>query len=416
MGEDLQRKFWQTPWGYRESIIVVTGVLLIGTILQMVVGPFNFFLLASPINWILAGVILFLCVLMGLRPHKSSFVRWFSGAPFSVVIILALLFLTIIMGLVPQITGAHHSHHFLGWDAMTSSQPFVLVYLITLLSLGTLLVRRLSHFRWSDYAFHLNHIGLWLLLLAAGLGYADIERYVMHVLEGETEWRVYDDGNNMKELPIAIELKDFDMDVYPPKLAIIDRETGDVQPLGKPQYFSLDAKEVHGTLAGWSIDVKQYIHNAVRSSDSTYREVPMPGATPAVEISATKDGVTRNGWVCGGNQAQIYMSLPLNDQYSVVMTSPEPRSFTSEIVVYTEDGEEIEKTLAVNHPLRVGNWSIYQHGYDNQAGRLSSYSSFELVYDPWLVPVYVGILMMMAGSVCLLWSGRNRKEKIHDME
>ena len=55
---------------------------------------------------------------------------------------------------------------------------------------------------------------------------------------------------------------------------------------------------------------------------------------------------------------------------------------------------------------------IYQYDYDKQAGRMSAYSSFELVYDPWLVPAYVGLAMLMAGSAAMLWSGRRRKEKM----
>ena len=148
----------------------------------------------------------------------------------SVSLIVAMLLLTIIMGLTPQAT---HSHSFLGCDVMTSSWAFIIIYALTLLSLGILVVRRLKIFRLKDYGFYLNHIGLWLLLLCSGLGYADMERYIMHVREGETEWRVYDDHNNVKELPIAISLNDFDMDYYPPKLAIIDMENGEVLQIGR---------------------------------------------------------------------------------------------------------------------------------------------------------------------------------------
>ena len=98
------------------------------------------------------------------------------------------------------------------------------------------------------------------------------------------------------------------------------------------------------------------------------------------------------------------------------MTPPEPRSFTSDVVVYTQGGVIEKALLQVNHPLSVGSWTVYQYGYDQQAGRLSSYSSFELVYDPWLWPVYAGIVMMMAGSVTLLWHGRKRKEQEYVVE
>ena len=59
---------------------------------------------------------------------------------------------------------------------------------------------------------------------------------------------------------------------------------------------------------------------------------------------------------------------------------------------------------------------LYQYGYDNDAGKLSTYSSIELVYDPWLIPVYIGIIMFMLGSFCMLWAGNSRKEAVNDLE
>lgn len=402
------RRFWQSPWGYRESIAVVGGVVVVGWMLQWMLGGFNFYLLAAPVNLYFGGFIVALCalsLLVGKRPLHA----WFSGISFSITLISFLLLLTLIMGLTPQTQEpAKNIFSRLGLTQMTSSWPFVLVYFLTLLSLGCLIARKLSRFRWKDYAFYMNHLGLWLVLFAAGLGYADMERYIMHVREGETEWRVYDDETNLKELQIALQLNDFDMEEYPPKLTVIDRQTGIPQPESNPDYYQIDIKSPDGQLNGWDIRLSEYIHQAVRSSDSTYRETPMPGATPAARIEAVNraTGETREGWVCGGNQAQLYMTLPLDDQFCVVMTQPEPKRFVSDVVAYTPDGTVKPATLEVNKPLRVGNWTVYQYGYDNAAGRLSTYSSMELVYDPWIVPVYIGFLLIAIGSFIMLWKGK----------
>ena len=128
------------------------------------------------------------------------------------------------------------------------------------------------------------------------------------------------------------------------------------------------------------------------------------------------DNITRSGWICGGNQAQLYMTLPLDDQTSLVMTVAEPRKFMSDVVVYTQSEKNISDRIEVNKPLSVDNWTIYQYGYDNNAGRLSSYSSFELVYDPWVTPVYIGIIMMMLGAMSMVWTGKGRKGVEDDME
>ena len=177
------------------------------------------------------------------------------------------------MGLTPQVTGDNHIHDIsgipsrLGFDRMTSSWSFILVYFLTLNSLGALIIRRLVPFQKKDYAFYLNHIGLWLLFFASGLGAADMERYVMKVNEGQSEWRSYDKHNNIVPLDIAIELNDFYMEEYPPSLAIIDRNNGEVQPGNKPEFFQLNVKRTEGRLAGWDTRLEEYIQEAISNSE-----------------------------------------------------------------------------------------------------------------------------------------------------
>jgi len=96
---------------------------------------------------------------------------------------------------------------------------------------------------------------------------------------------------------------------------------------------------------------------------------------------------------------------PPNDSNYIVMMNPQPKSFSSEIEVKTERGETKTGIVQVNHPLKVGKWKIYQYSYDTEAGKDSAFSEFELVYDPWLIPAYIGIIMLFLGSVTLFWKG-----------
>lgn len=411
-----KRKIWQFPWQYKESIAFVIGIIIIGILLQIVVGKFNFYLLAAPVNIIIGIAIIILPILFSFK-RKSAFYQWFSGIPFSVTLIGALLIMGVVMGLIPQVMRLD-SHDdslpsILGMRQITTCWPFVLVYITTLLSLGALIVRRLIPFKKQDYTFYLNHIGLWILLFASGLGAADMKRFVMHVQEGEAEWRVYSDNKDIIELPIAIQLNDFNMEEYPPKLVVIDRNTGDAQPAEKAEYFAIDTKRPTGKIADWDIQLEEYIHDAVRNSDSTYHEVHMPGSSPAALVTAInrKTGAENKGWICGGNVAQLYMVLNLDSTYCIAMTQPEPKRFVSYIDVFTEDETEYRDVeLEVNKPLKVGNWMIYQYGYDNMAGKMSTYSSMELVYDPWIYPAYLGIILLALGSICLVWKGNKKKE------
>lgn len=415
--EHKKRLLWQSPWQYRESVLLLCGILATGFALQLTLGPFNFFLLHYPVN---LGVAVGLTLLLGLSAlaRKTHVFQWLAGVPFCVALMGALLCFGLVMGLTPQNSGALHEHglpSILGFTRVTTSWPFVLLYALTLVSLGLVIVRRLASFRLRDMGFFCNHLGLWILLLAAGLGAADLQRVVMHIREGDAEWRVYDAHNTVLELPLAIRLNDFIMEEYPPRLMIIDRESGKPQPEDRPDSIPLDTEAVSCTLGDWSVTVNSYIHEAVRSGD-TYKISPMPASTPAALVTATslKTGEKKAGWVCsGGNIPGFFSSLTLDSTRSLVMSQPEPRRFVSDITVITQDGLRREAQLEVNSPLSIGPWMLCQYGYDEKAGKMSTYTSIELIMDAWLWPAYLGIVLLCIGSLQLIWTGTGRQRHQH---
>ena len=71
--------------------------------------------------------------------------------------------------------------------------------------------------------------------------------------------------------------------------------------------------------------------------------------------------------------------------------------------------EEYEEFyIEVNKPVSIDGWKIYQTGYDEMLGRWSDRSVIELVRDPWLPVVYIGIFMILIGTLYLLWMGKGR--------
>lgn len=427
--EQERRKMWQFPWGYRESIAFVMGVIIVGFMLQITVGNFNFYLLHYPINLIVGAALV--ALISALSFNKGPFVRWLSGTHLSVVLLAGVLMLSIIMGLIPQMVRVAEPHiHLghsswseivayittkLGFKQVTSSWSFVLIYCFTLLVLGLVIARRAKRLKWSDYGFYLNHLGVWLILFAAGLGAADLSRYVMYVEEGEIEWRVYDSSGEVFEPGIAIELHKFIMEEYAPKLAIADSHTGEAQPKGHPVYFQVDDKSSFTSLSKWDIELKEYIQDAIREPNNNYIATEIAGAAPAVYVVVT-DRETREiteGWVTCGSYRQFMQPLEIDSTYSLLMTQPEPKRFASDISVIPEDKSIAPKRtiVEVNSPIRVGQWMIYQYDYDSTRGRASNMSGFELVYDPLLWAVYAGIALTMAGSIAMLWMGNKKRRR-----
>lgn len=411
------RKLWQWPWRYKESFVFILGLMLVGFALQLIVGSFNFYLLASPINYTIGGLFLIFFGFFSYSKRKTKLYTWLTSIPFSVTLIGGLLILSIFMGSIPQRLTASKSsmplYSQFGFDAVTSMWSFVILYFLTLLSLGLTISKKLWRLQKKDFIFHTSHIGLWVLLFAAGLGSADMKRYVMHIPEGEVEWRVYSPEKDILELPIAIQLHDFIMEEYPPQLALINKTNGKLYPDSKKSFFSLDSPSPIGELGPYQVELKKYIHNAIRSSDTLYREAHMPGATPAAHITVkTNNNLTKTGWVSGGNAIQLFSTIDIDSIYSIVMTRPEPKRFLSKVDIFTKDGKEyLNQEIEVNKPFKTGDWTIYQYGYDNEAGKLSSYTSLELVYDPWLTYAYIGIGLLFVSSIALVIQGKPTKSR-----
>jgi len=79
-----------------------------------------------------------------------------------------------------------------------------------------------------------------------------------------------------------------------------------------------------------------------------------------------------------------------------------PKRFASDIQVVTKSGKNVLATVDVNKPFEIEGYKIYQFGYDYEAGKDSSYSILELVRDPWLWTVYLGIIMMLCGAISFI--------------
>ncbi len=105
------------------------------------------------------------------------------------------------------------------------------------------------------------------------------------------------------------------------------------------------------------------------------------------------------------------VSIKLDDFTMESYPNGMPKRFASDVVVTGKSGKETSAVIEVNKPLKVDGWKMYQYGYDEEAGTESKISVLELVRDPWLPFVYLGIFMMLVGAFLMIFTGFNRKEE-----
>ena len=401
---------WNKTWGYKEGLTIGSGLLAIGLLLQATVGGIDWSLFAYPLN-----IIVSLACMHLLRKRIYLF-GWMSHYSAAVTSLLWVAAITVVMGFIRQSSPDQGPADLLGFSRMIAAWPFVLLYFWMVTVLGLTTLRAGFPFKWKKVSFLLNHIGLFIAMIAATLGNADMQRLKMTTQIGTPEWRATDDSGRLIELPLAIELKSFSIDEYPPKLMLIDNETGHTLPEKSPVNLLLEEEVTQGGLQDWQIHIRQTIPMAasVATEDTVrFTEFYSMGATYAVYLEAVnqKSGQKKEGWVSCGSFLFPYKAIRLDSLTSLVMPEREPQRFASEVKVYTEQGTITDGIVEVNRPLEVEGWKIYQLSYDESKGRWSDISVFELVRDPWLPVVYTGIVMMMLGAVCLFVNAQKRKEE-----
>ena len=201
---------WTKPWTMKEGFLIGGGLIAAGLALELSVGPVNWDAFAWPANGIvLGGFLILIAIIWALRKkmYGCQFIGTYKAAIPTMVYAVVL---TIIMGLTRQETNG-------SWlNNMLSFWPFVLIYVMMAVILGQVVIRRLTHLtNWKrDIPFLLNHLGLFLAMTTATLGNADMQRLEMITSLGEPEWRALTQEGAVKEMPLAIELKQFIMETY----------------------------------------------------------------------------------------------------------------------------------------------------------------------------------------------------------
>ena len=406
---------WIRPWGFKEGYLIGAGLLVTGWLLQITIGEIDWSLFAYPVNIIVLVLYIAGIVAMHCLRKRVYFFGWMSHYTSAVSSLLWVAGITVVMGLIRQLPSGHPAD-MLGFSRMLSAWPFVLLYIWMVTVLGLTTLRAGFPFRWKKLAFLLNHAGLFIALITATLGNADMQRLKMTTRIDNAEWLAMDEHGKLIELPLAIELKDFTIDEYPPKLMLIDNETGGVLPEKSPVHLLLEDGVSEGSLLDWDLFVEQSIPMAasVATEDTLkFTDFHSMGATYAAYLKAVnrKNQQAKEGWVSCGSFLFPYKALRLDSLTSLVMPEREPQRFASEVKVYTQEGTITESTIEVNRPMEIAGWKIYQLSYDESKGRWSDISVFELVRDPWLPVVYAGIIMMMLGAICLFVNAQKRKEE-----
>ena len=194
----------------KEGCLIGGGLICAGLMLELSVGPVVWEAFAWPANGVVLAGFLAIIALIFLLRNKVYTCRFIGTYQAAIPTLVYAVVLTIIMGLTRQTANGTWLNNMLAF------WPFVLIYVYMAVILGVTILRRLTHLTsWRrDIPFLLNHLGLFLAMTTATLGNADMQRLRMITVVGESEWRALTQDGAIREMPLAIELKQFIMETY----------------------------------------------------------------------------------------------------------------------------------------------------------------------------------------------------------
>jgi cytochrome c biogenesis factor len=200
---------WNKPWTFKAGFLIGGGLIVVGLLLELTVGPVVWDAFAWPANGVVLAGFVFMIVAMHLLRRKVYAFRFLTTYQAAIPAMCYAVVLTIVMGLTRQTVNG-------SWiNNMLSFWPFVLIYVFMAVILGLVVLKTpFSIKSASKIVAGLFHLGLFITMTTATLGNADMQRMRMIVAKGEPEWRVMDQQGYVKEMPLAIELQEFIMETY----------------------------------------------------------------------------------------------------------------------------------------------------------------------------------------------------------
>jgi hypothetical protein len=398
---------------YRQGFLIALIIAIVGMLFEWLALGKGAGLPSWPMNLYIGVSFAFILIFIHVFYSDLKIVRWLSRVPASISSIVLFTILTLIMGLTIQNDpDASLFMKYTGLSHVRNSYVFLLSGMFLLTTLGLVIIRRLNSFSYKNIGFALNHLGLWIIVLAGSLGAGDLTRLNIYANKNKPVWYGFTADRKAVEIPFSINLLDFDIKEFPPKIAYIESETMRLPEIHLPENFSLIEEGKKMDISGWEIIVDEFIMYAGKDSSGNYIASADTFSYPVARISAKhkENGSVKSGWISSGGMKKQPVFLNLDENYALAMTRPEPKEYSSRMEITNAKGEVDTTIIAVNNPLKIDGWSLYQLSYDEKMGKWSTLSVIEAIRDPWLPIIYLGIFMVLAGAIYLFTIGKNPKE------
>ncbi len=389
---------------YIQGTILSIGILILGLIAEFISKGTGVIMPSYPVNFLILIAFIFYILVIHFF-WKSDVKKWLSGVPATVTAITSYAILVVLMGFIlQQDKNATEWIRLLGLSHINKSWEFLFISIYLLTILGLVVLRRLEKFDLRNIAFFLNHAGMFIVISAASVATGDLQRLTLPLAVGQSSNYAYVDNMTIKKLPFSVKLDSFAIRYFSPKMIVFNPYTKQILNEAGVDYSVENNKIIR--FRNLEFKVKQYYNNGIRVGDS-FIEKDTANTEYAALLEVNDGKVSRTFWASSGNYRLPSKFAIIEDKLAITLDLPEDKKYISTIEITDADGKTYKnKTILVNKPFKFSGYNIYQQSYEMSPDGLSKISILELVKDPWLSVIYVGLTMLFFGALLLFLLGK----------
>ncbi len=178
------------------------------------------------------------------------------------------------------------------------------------------------------------------------------------------------------------------------RTVVVRRPSGEEEPLA-----FREGLEVEGLRLGKLLEKAEVATEPGTASQDQRR--------PAALFQVTQGGQVREGLLVANERDAIQVGE--NRFLTYETRGDEVKSFRS-LIAIAAPGERHSAVVAVNSPIDVAGWKLYQVNYDPKD---PTYSGLEAVRDPGVNWVFAGFLLLFAGVTYMIYVAPRFKRRVH---
>lgn len=203
-------------WGYKRAFVRCALLFSVGAALQFISGNIHAEWFSSPLGPVLAINYLYVLILLTVKSGKWTWVKQLTDHAASVSSLAAMLIMTIAFGLIRQDgTDAGFTGR-MGFHAMSTSWPFVILLFYFITVLGMRAIEEIRHWRRYPLMATIIHAAVFIVLASAFFSSGDKAKVRMIAeIDKPVHTGLYSHNAKLAVLPFVITLEDFGMETYP---------------------------------------------------------------------------------------------------------------------------------------------------------------------------------------------------------